>query len=280
MPRYMRKKDVLAKDLSVLLENEGPSEIIRTAFENFRISAVFVGYSGGFDSLVTTHWAMNNVEGCKVFHANTGIGIETTRKFVRDTCVKNNWCLTEIKAKEDCGQDYDELVKEYGFPGAGHHYKMFQRLKERPVMKLLRDNKKVRSDNVMLITGIRKDESKRRAGYKYSVLDFTGNLLWVNPFYYRTRSWFSDYIEKHKLQQNPVSEILGMSGECLCGAYAHKGELDLIKMVCPDTYDRLIKLEGIVKQQHGWGWEDQPPKLKIKPISSEKFMPFCVGCEK
>ena len=253
---------------------------MRVASENFKVSGIFVGYSGGFDSLVTTHWAMNNVKGCRVFHANTGIGIERTREFVRETCKKNGWPLTEIRAKEDCGQDYDKMVEEYGFPGAGHHYKMFQRLKERPAMKLLRDNKTKRSDNVMLLTGIRKDESARRAGYKYSVLDFTGNLLWVNPFYYRGREWFSSYIKEHNIEQNPVSKMLGMSGECLCGAYAHKGEMDLIKIVCPSTHARLAALEETVKTKHGWGWEEQPPKAKKLKSNTARFMPFCVGCEK
>lgn len=274
-----RKKDVLARELSEKLEFSGPLDIVDTALSAFKIDSIFVGFSGGFDSLVTAHWAMNNVSDCKVFHANTGIGIEKTRDFVRETCSKNNWPLVEIKAKEDCGQDYDEMVVERGFPGPAHHYKMFQRLKERPARKLLKDNKTSRNGNVMLLTGIRKDESARRAGYKYSVLDFAGNLLWVNPFYYKSRQWFAEYVKNNGLTENPVSKILGMSGECLCGAYAHRGELELVKMVCRDTYDRITRLEETVKPLHGWGWEDQPPKGRRIAVSTG-FMPFCVGCEK
>lgn len=276
-----RKKDILAAKISGQLEGAEPIEIVNAALENFPCSEVFVGYSGGFDSLVTTHWMMNNIKGCRVFHANTGIGIEKTREFVRNTCLEAGWPLTEIRAKEDCGQDYDALVIERGFPGAGHHYKMFQRLKERCAWKLLAANKKKRGDNVMLATGIRMDESKRRSGYKYSVIDFSGNLMWVNPFYYKEKSWFSAYIKENGLIQNPVSLTLGMSGECLCGAYAHKGELDLIKIVCRETYERIKALELKVKEAgHSWGWEDQPPKKPKTCPNTNKFMPFCVGCEK
>jgi len=74
--------------------------------------------------------------------------------------------------------------------------------------------------------------------------------------------------------------MLGMSGECLCGAYAHKGEMALIKMVCPSTHARLVALEETVKKKHGWGWEDQPPKVKKCKATGDMFMPFCVGCEK
>lgn len=280
MPKQ-RKKDVRAQELSARLEHAGPDEICRAAIESFRPVKIFVGFSGGFDSLVATHWSMNHVPGCEVFHANTGIGIERTRQFVRDTCVENGWPLTEIRAKEDCGQDYDKIVKQQGFPGPAMHSRMFQRLKERPVWQLLRKNKTSRSDNVMLITGIRQDESQRRSGYKYTLLDFTGNLLWVNAFYYKNKGWFSDYIQQNGLKQNPVSQILGMSGECLCGAFAHKGEKELIKLVCPDTHARIERLEAEVNAAgFDWGWEDAPTKTRKDNKTRDLFMPFCVGCEK
>ena len=275
----MTKKAILAREVSSMMDGLGPVEITGAAIHQFRPAKIFVGFSGGFDSLVTTHWMMNNIRGCEVFHANTGIGIERTREFVRHTCDWFGWPLTEIRAKEDCGQDYDEMVIAHGFPGPGHHYKMFQRLKERCVRKLVAMNKTKVSDCVMIATGIRKDESARRAGYKYSVIDHVGSAMWVNPFYYRSREWFSAYIKKHQLPQNPVSKLLGMSGECLCGAYAHSGELALVKMVCPATHDRIRALEARVRDAgHAWGWEEKPPK-KVA-ASTGKFMPFCVGCEK
>lgn len=275
-----RKKDVLAQHISASLAGAEPETIILAALNYFGAREIFVGYSGGFDSLVTTHWMMNNVPGCKVFHANTGIGIEKTREFVREQCRENGWPLVEIRAKEDCGQDYDEMVIKHGFPGPAMHGKMYQRLKERCVEVLRRRNQQKRSDNIMLATGIRHDESQRRAGYKYTVIGFTGNTMWVNPFYYKTRDWFSEYIKRHGLKQNPVSLVLGMSGECLCGAYAHKGELDLIKIVDHATHDRIKRLEVAVREAgHNWGWEDAPIRKKCRR-TMDMFMPFCVGCEK
>lgn len=276
----MTKLQELARNLSEALEGAGPEEIINAAISAFSPLYTFVGMSGGDDSLVTTHWMMTNVQRCNVFHANTGIGIAATREFVRRTCDREGWPLTEIRAKEDCGQDYDELVLAHGFPGPGMHYKMFQRLKERCVRELARRLKQKVSDKILITTGIRKDESARRAGYKYSVIDIVGSVIWVNPFYYRDKAWFMNYIKQHNLPRNPVSEILGMSGECLCGAYAHKGELAAIKLVCPATHARIIALEKEVTERgFAWGWEDAPPgKRKIK--SADVFMPMCVGCEK
>lgn len=275
----MTKLQDKARELSASLENAGPDEIVRAALSAFAPAYTFVCMSGGDDSLVTTHWMMGNIHPCNVFHINTGIGIEATREFVRSTCAGQGWPLTEIRAKEDCGQDYDELVLEHGFPGPGMHYKMFQRLKERCVRELSRRLKQKMPDKIMIATGIRMDESARRAGYKYSVIDIVGSVIWVNPFYYRSKQWFMDYIAEHALPRNPVSKMLGMSGECLCGAYAHKGEKAAIKLVCPKTHARIESLEKAVAERgFSWGWEDAPPKKgKGKPDS---FMPMCVGCEK
>lgn len=278
----MRAKDQEAQALSGELIDAGPEAIAQAALNLAKPVATFVGFSGGDDSLVTAHWCMNNVPGCKVLHANTGIGIEATRTFVRETCAKYGWPLVEIRAKEDCGQDYDAEVERYGFPGPGHHYKMYQRLKERCFLKALRDSKKSIHDNVVLFSGIRQDESVRRSGYHYTVIGFQPekNLLWANPFYYRSKSWFMEYIKAHNIERNPVSKMLGMSGECLCGAYAHKGELALVKQVCPATYARLVTLEARVRAAgHAWGWEDAPPKDRHKK-TKRMFMPACVGCEK
>jgi len=42
---------------------------------------------------------------------------------------------------------------------------------------------------------------------------------------------------------NSVSDALGMSGECLCGAFAPKGELDRIRIWYPNTAAEIDNLE-------------------------------------
>jgi len=280
MSKNMRKKDIRAVELCEELEQADPGEIVRAAIAEFNPVKIYVGFSGGFDSLVATHWSMRNIPGCEVFHVNTGIGIPATTDYVKEMCVSHNWPLRIIKAKEDCGKDYDELVKRFGFPGPAMHSLMFRNLKERAVEKLLRDSKTHRADNAMLITGIRQDESQRRSGYQRRIISFKGNLLWVSAFYYKPRCWFSRYVEQHHLKRNPVSEVLGMSGECLCGAFAHPGEKELIKIVCPATHARIEALEREVRASgHDWGWEDTPPR-KRAPNRTEELFPMCIGCGK
>lgn len=264
-------------------DSSSPDEIIKAAMKHSP-RASFVGFSGGDDSLVTAHWMMNNVPGCRVFHANTGIGIERTRRFVRETCKEHGWPLIEIRAKEDCGQDYRELVLAHGFPGPALHYKMYQRLKERCVRLLVKSYKCKRGDKILIASGIRKDESRIRMGYVGREINFVGSQMWVNPLFHWPSSWFHHYIKENGLKRNPVSEILGFSGECLCGAFAHAGEKALVRIADPETADYIDQLESEVRAAgHGWGWEDAPPKKPKKPRkpkAKSRFMPFCVGCTK
>lgn len=261
-----------------------PEAILELTLSRFKPEAIFVGFSGGDDSLCATHLMMNLVPGCRVFHLNTGIGIERTRIFVRETCREQGWPLIEIRAKEDCGQDYREIVLKHGFPGPASHHWMYHLLKERCVRKLVAQNKKTHRGKIVIATGLRREESKRRMG-KQELFWVAGAQVWVSPIFYWDKQHCHDYIKRHGLKRNPVSEILGMSGECLCGAYAHYGEKALIRQACPETADAIDALESEVRAAgHSWGWEDGPPagvvEYKRELKQGQTFMPLCVGCEK
>lgn len=252
---------------------------------------VFVGFSGGTDSLICADLTMKYYPDAKIFHANTGIGLTKTRNYVRDICMKRGWDLIEIRAKEDCGQDYEQMVLDYGFPGPAMHRKMYQRLKERCTEELHRRYKKKRGNKIMLVTGIRHDESQVRAGYANSIIDKVGGVVWVNAYYWFTKQDKYDYIEENGLWVNPVHKTIGMSGECLCGAYAHKGELDLIRLVEPETADYIEDLQKRVMEKWPWGWEESMPNWFRELAEGqtdaffewedhEYFQPMCVGCGK
>src|SRR5690606_5624998 len=81
-------------------------------------------FSGGNDSNVLAHLMRGRAT--HFAHANTGIGIEQTREHVRR--VAADW---DIPLIEERGDSYRTLVLDQGFPGPGHHFKMYQRLKER-----------------------------------------------------------------------------------------------------------------------------------------------------
>lgn len=271
-------------DGDLFIHPREPEEIIAEAMGHGPV-AVYAAFSGGDTSLATAHWMMNNVPGCRVFHANTGIGLEATREFVRETCDKYHWPLDEVRAKEDCGQDYREMVMKHGFPGPAMHHRMYARLKERPVRLLVKRAKKARREKVLIATGIYKEESIIRMGYGDRNINFVGSQMWVNPFYWWPKGRFMEYLSHHGIRRSPVSELLGMSGECLCGAHAHPGEKALIRIIEPETAAYLDQLERDVRASgHDWGWDERPPTKQHEPepdgMQSDMFAPFCNGCGK
>lgn len=265
--------------------NLTPRQIVSKALEEFKPAGIYVGFSGGRDSICVTHWMMANVPGCQVFHANTGIGIERTREYVRATCKSYGWPLVEIRAKEDCGQDYDALVKEQGFPGPDHHKKMYDRLKGRAVDMLVRNTKRHRMDKVLIASGIRHDESLIRMGYAGREINRIGAQVWVNPIYWFTKQDRANYIAEYHLPVNPISIELGMSGECGCGAYAQPGELKAWKRVDAAFGERIEKLQQeVLANGFTWAWDGRPPAGGHNPnqlgLDSEVILaPLCgSGC--
>lgn len=257
-----------------------PEAIIERALAHKPV-AIFALFSGGNGSLAATHWAMSNVPGCRVAHINTGIGIPRTSEYVRETCVREGWPLTEIRAKEDCGQDYDRIVLEHGFPGPASHRYMYVQLKERAIEELVRRNKRKRSDKVMLLTGICHDDSQRRSGYGGREITFRKAQMWVNHMYWAGANWMHHYVNKVGIPRNPVAAELGMSGECLCGSFAEEGELAVVRMVCPATASRLDRLQEQVRfAGHHWGWEERPPAERDDKLTPDLFSPMCVNCLK
>jgi len=261
------------------------------AIGQYQPDEVFVGFSGGTDSLLAADLTMQLIPDAKIFHANTGIGLSKTREYVRSYCKKRDWELVEIRAKEDCGQDYEQMVLGHGFPGPSQHQMMYIRLKERCTEELHRRYKEKRGNKIMLVTGIRHDESKNRAGYKNKLITKIGGVIWVNAYYHFSKQYKHDWIEQRGLKVNPVHKVIGMSGECLCGAYAHDGEPDLIRLVEPETAEYIEELQERVMEKWPWGWEDKMPNY-FRALAegqtdafydwegSEYFQPMCTGCGK
>jgi hypothetical protein len=263
------------------VDRQRPEQIIAKALERKPV-AIFALFSGGDGSLAGTHWAMSNVPGCRVAHIDTGIGIPQSREFVQETCKREGWDLTVIRAKEDCGQDYDQIVLERGFPGPPSHRFMYIQLKERAIEELVRRNKVYRSSQkVMLLTGITHDDSVRRSGYGNDVIKLNKSQLWVNHMYYMGKTWMHHYVHDAGIPRSPVSEIFGMSGECCCGAYAEEGELAAIRLICPALADRIERLEERVWERgHHWRWEGRPPKERDTFTPDMFDLPMCRGCLK
>jgi 3'-phosphoadenosine 5'-phosphosulfate sulfotransferase (PAPS reductase)/FAD synthetase len=232
-------------------------------------------FSGGNDSTILAHMMRHRAD--YAVHANTTIGIEDTRQFVRDTC--QAWGLELLE--RTAPMPYRDWVLKRGFPGPALHYIMFQKLKERCLEQVRNELvTNPRRERVLFIAGRRRDESKRRQNIPLYERD--GSIVWASPIAMWTKEDMVVYRalatrDGDPVPFNTVSDALGMSGECLCGAFAQEGELDRIRLWYPDTAAEIEQLEaevraaGIKEPFCRWGHG------KGKP--TEKTGRLCVSCD-
>lgn len=208
--------------------------------EGHRIVGTVVLYSGGNDSTTLAHLFKRRAT--HAAHANTGIGIEETRQFVRDTTAA--WGIPLIEKHPP--MSYRDLVIERGFPGPAMHYKMYTRLKERCLDQVRADLvKNGRRERVVFLAGRRRAESARRVGIPLH--ERRRSVIWASPIALWTSLDLNTYRTLHDVPRNPVSDRMHMSGECLCGAFAHPGELDEIGYWYPNVRAEIEQLEADVR---------------------------------
>lgn len=225
------------------------------------IAGILGLFSGGNDSTVLAHLTSTRLT--HFAHANTTVGLEATRDFVRITARRWGIPLIERSSPKSWEDSYAALVRERGFPGPGQHYKMFQRLKEHALYaisrELIADGTRER---VIFVAGRRREESLRRADVPE--LERRDSIMWVSPMVAWTKLDMTMYrLIFRDVPVNEVAEILHMSGECLCGAFAQKDELEWIVQwfgtdpgiqVIRQLEEELKDREDIPPMRRRWGW--------------------------
>lgn len=235
-------------------------------------------FSGGNDSSLLAHLVHQRMD--MAVHIDTTIGIPQTRAYVDAAC--QEWGLPLTVGHPP--RSYEDLVLGdvapttakgknpavwRGFPGPGAHGLMYQRLKEKALDQIRRDligqDKRRHRGRLAFVAGMRWSESQRRFR-NASEIDVSGSVVWVSPIVYWTNGHIAEYRDRHRCQLNhahanhmlchpnalPLSEVsanLHMSGDCLCGAYAHPGELDEIEFFYPDISAKIRDLERRVAER-------------------------------
>jgi 3'-phosphoadenosine 5'-phosphosulfate sulfotransferase (PAPS reductase)/FAD synthetase len=242
-------------------------------------AATYALFSGGHDSLVSTHKAMESGRADGVVHIDTGIGIPETKEFVKETCDEHGWELKTVSSDHD----YEDIVVEEQFPGPAVHIIMYSKLKERALRNVARwhDHKPV------LITGVRKDESERRFRNVEGRVE-AGMWIWEANIADWSQSDVDAYIDDHDLRRSPVKQTYHHSGECLCGAFGNRTEeLAVLEAHYPKTADRIKDLEQKVQDEHGnddpksyWahGNMDERKLSALLAENDDAQMMLCASC--
>jgi len=184
---------------------------------------------------------------------------------------------------------YESIVPKHGFPGGtkSSHALMYRRLKERALRHFVTHEMKssVHSrEHILLLSGVRAEESKIRMGYKH-ITQKDASKVWCNPIFYWTEKDCARYMEENNIAHNPVKDKIGISGECLCGAWATKEEYDKIKEFYPATAAVIDKLSDQAKENGKmWEWWSGPNEHKKEQNKQKadniqcKINFMCAGC--
>ena len=254
-------------------------DIIREAQEIYAPKRTYAMVSGGNDSITMLHLVRPYIDAA--VHINTGIGIQETTQFVRDTCV--DWGIPLIELVTPPETYVDILMRANGFPGPALHATCYHRLKSERLHELQRDYSK-RGEKLLLLSGVREHESRRRMrgiGSKEHTPAPGGlsRCVWAAPLVHWTSLDMSRYGRGHLVPRSLVADLLHKSGECLCGSFARPGELDEISVWFPSTATYIRSLEermrSLGKRYCKWGWRAPSAQDMAMPSPG----PLCSDCQ-
>jgi 3'-phosphoadenosine 5'-phosphosulfate sulfotransferase (PAPS reductase)/FAD synthetase len=276
------------------MELQRSKKILAEATDDHEPVAVKLLFSGGHDSLVSTHVSGRILSemgvGHEVVHIDTTVGIPANEEYVKSCATQFGWDLRIIRNEEHNGKSYWQWCRdEETFPMPQDHIWTYIHLKRNAIEQIVREEKKDRSDRVLFVTGVYADESDRRAGF-HQIEKRRGAQVWVNPCFEWSEPEMASYRLDNDLPVNEVAAQLGKSGECMCGAYAHPGDLEAVRQICPQLAERLEALGDDISpspaHQMQWDMDKIPEDWKLEANgqqdafrdSPDEVQPLCHDC--
>ncbi len=239
-------KKILSRNSGINFYNaagEKPEDIIEALETVHHRTRFYALTSGGKDSVSLAHWLSERDKLDSIVHIKTNIGLQSTVDFVHDLAQEQGWKLHVIEPQPK--MIYSSFVLQYGFPGPGAHRMVMGVLK----YKTMRDFAlSADRQHHCLISGVRKFESTRRLGNYPRPIQQDGALWFGCPFFYKKSEELYEYIHTNGLRITPASKILGTSGDCMCGAYATRGEKQSIREMDPHLADYIEWLEDGIQR--------------------------------
>lgn len=199
----------------------------------------FCLFSGGKDSMVVAHEMekAGRLAGC--------IFIDTTCKsFVEEECAKQGWPLHVVSSE----MGYRDFIIRYGFPSVSFHHQIMQTLKYHALRIFRREYYEKNKEAPLLFSGIRKFESARRFLNASYDLDYFDGCYWEQPIRLFSTEVRNKKLAEYKATINPVYKVLHYSGECICGSFSSREEIDMIDTFYPRMAAYIRDLEEDVKK--------------------------------
>lgn len=181
----------------------------------------YVAWSGGKDSTLVLHFALQELPGIPVLHANTGVEYPETVQYIKEITAGWNLNLTVTKPLKS----FWRCVDEYGWPGFRGKDKenkgtpqCCNYLKEYPAREIVKKNG---YEAVML--GLTGPESRQRRllfiqyGYCYFVKK--DNIQKINPIWHWKEQEVLNYFKNNALPLNPIYDKIKRCGCMPCTGF-------------------------------------------------------------
>lgn len=234
--------------------------------------AVIVGFTSGSDSNIALKLATMFFKVDAAFTCDTTIGaietLQTCENVAKGYGLKHICQAPRYNGVDNNKDTYTEIVKQHGFPGQTDtaHGWMYKWLKDHTISNIVSQfRQRKRNRRIVIISGARRHESVRRMGTSQDIT-VDGNNIWVNICNDWTDSDCQAFTHEYNLDKlrSPISKSMGLSGECFCGCFAGEGELSLLKIFSPSTWEKINWIANwlIENTDMLWGWESGPPKKR------------------
>lgn len=216
--------------------------IIENAVLGMQPAGIYALFSGGTDSTTMLDLCQHSNALDGVVFIDTTCGVKATQDFVEQECARRGLTLHIIRPTKD----YWTIVRERGFFGPKDHPYAYRFLKKDAIRRFKRE--KHPGEDIMFFTGMRASESKRRMAHGAADRKEEG-IWWVNPIRHWSQGEKDEYLDLHDLPINPVSDVLGKSGECNCGCFAHPADKEVLRDLDPNLARNIDEAEHYLEAQ-------------------------------
>jgi len=201
---------------------------------------VFVMFSGGRDSLTVLDLTLRSlgISDVEALFIDTGIATPGLKSYVMSVC-------DEYKVKLNIvGPDYDffELVLKKGFPMIKYRW-CKEYLKIKPLKRFVENAKRLYG-NIILVTGVRRDESWFKAHAEKIYNHPQLGVKVYAPIFEWSGELVKEYIKVYKLKENPLYDIYGKAYDCWCTVYKSPADFALLAALHPDFFKKFVEAES------------------------------------
>lgn len=238
----------------------------------YGISSLVACFSGGKDSLVSTHYTFSQLANMEpqfekyVVFVDTTVMVPIVEPFVREVCNRFGWPLKILRPETD----FWTLAEKWGCPSMKRRWCCYN-LKLKPIFEFVKDLPSQRA----MITGLRREESKRREKLPEIIYRKKIPAWSYAPIIDWSEKDVLDYIKDTDLP-TPPHYRLGIKETCVCGAFGHIKDFMILKALFPELYQKFVELEEKWEPPRT-AFYDKGRRISAKALLKQKALQDYIG---